>query len=114
MKRTLAITLMLTLALIMQAVTTVTFMGVPMEGSQQTFTQQLLKKGCYTNKNGTLKGVVDGALSTIIINTVDDKVCSVTAIEDERIDDEQKAISRFNHLIDYYKNNYYIDARLPK
>lgn len=44
MKRTLAITLMLTLALIMQAETTVTFMGVPMEGSQQTFTQQLLKK----------------------------------------------------------------------
>ena len=105
MKRifTLAITLML--ALTMQAETTVAFMGVPVKGKQESFKQQLLKKGCYTDKNNVLKGVVDGTLCTIIINTTGDKVANVTAIEDEPITDENVAVARYNYLLDYYKNS---------
>lgn len=103
MKRILATALTLTLVMFIQAQTTVTFMGVPVKGNQKTFTQKLLKKGCYTDKNSVLKGIVDGALSTIIVNTVNDEVKSVTAIEDERLADEHVAVSRFNYLIDYYK-----------
>ena len=100
---TLAIALMLVLA--MQAETTVTFMGVPVKGKQESFKQQLLKKGCYTDKNNVLKGVVDGTLCTIIINTTDGKVTNITAIEDESITDENVAVARYNYLLDYYKNS---------
>lgn len=103
MKRTLIFSLILMLALTMHAQTTVTFMGVPVNGEQESFRQKLLKKGCYTDKNSVLKGVVDGTLSTIIINTTDDKVTSITAIEDEAIKDETLAVARYNHLLDHYK-----------
>lgn len=105
MKRTLTITLSLMLALIMQAQTTVTFMEIPVKGKQESFRQKLLKNGSYTDKNSVLKGVVDGTLSTITINVVNDEVESVTAIEDVKLTDERVAISRFNYLIDYYKEN---------
>lgn len=105
MKRIIIITLTLVLALAMQAETTVTFMGVPVKGRQESFKQQLLKKGCYTDKNNVLKGVVDGKLCTIIINTTEGKVANVTAIEDEPIADEYVAVARYNHLLDYYKNS---------
>ena len=118
MKRTLTIALTLMLALTMQAQTTVTFMGIPVKGKQEAFRQELLKKGCYTEKNSVLMGIVDGALSTIIINEVNDEVKSVTAIEEEQMTNENIAISRFNYLIDYYKasseyteyeSNYYVE-----
>ena len=122
MKRILTTALTLMLVMFIQAQTTVTFMGVPVKGNQETFTQKLLKKGCYTDKNSVLKGIVDGALSTIIVNTVNDEVKSVTAIEDEYLNNEQAAVSRFNTLIDYYKakpdyteyeSNYYIKDADP-
>ena len=59
MKHVLTITFTLMLALVMQAQTTVTFMGVPVKGDYESFKQELLKKGCYTDKNNLLKGVVD-------------------------------------------------------
>lgn len=105
MKRIVTIALTLMLAITMQAETTVTFMGVPVKGEQETFKQKLLKKGCYTDKNNVLKGVVDGTLCTIIINTADGKVVKVTAIEDEPITDENVAVARYNYLLDYYKNS---------
>ena len=52
-----------------------------------------------------LKGVVDGSLCTIIINAVNDKVQSITAVEDKSTTDEQLAVDRFNKLVEYYKNN---------
>lgn len=103
MKHVLTITFTLMLALVMQAQTTVTFMGVPVKGDYESFKQELLKKGCYTDKNDLLKGVVDGALSTIIIKEKHDVVVSVTAIEIERLKNENDAVSRYNYLIDYYR-----------
>ena len=103
MKHVLTITFTLMLALVMQAQTTVTFMGVPVKGDYESFKQELLKKGCYTDKNNLLKGVVDGALSTIIIKEKHDVVVSVTAIEIERLKNENDAVSRYNYLIDYYR-----------
>lgn len=105
MRRIFTIVLTLMLALAMQAQTTVSFMGVPVKGTPESFRQQLLMKGCYTDKNSVLKGVVDGALSTIIINESNNQVKSVTAIEDEQLANDQIAVARFNRLIDYYKGN---------
>ena len=85
MRRLFTLSLTLMLALAMQAQTTVSFMGVPVKGTPESFRQQLLMKGCYTDKNSVLKGVVDGALSTIIINESNNQVKSVTAIEDEQL-----------------------------
>ena len=87
-------------------------MGVPVKGDYESFKQELLKKGCYTDKNNLLKGVVDGALSTIIIKEKHDVVVSVTAIEIERLKNENDAVSRYNYLIDYYteyESNPYIN-----
>ena len=80
-------------------------MGVPVTGQQDSMRQKLLHKGCYTDKNSVLKGVVDGSLCTIIINAEKGKVQSITAVEDKSTTDEQLAVERFNYLIEYYKNN---------
>lgn len=105
MSRITAITFTLLLSLVMQAQSTVSFVCVPVKGSKADFVKNIVSKGCYITESGEVKVVLNGDTCTVTVNTVNDTVASVTAIEDKAFKDENAAANRYNTLLEYYKKN---------
>lgn len=105
MKRKLIFSLIMILALTMQAESKVSFLCVPVKGTKANFVKNLVSKGCQLTKDGKLKAVIANDTCTVVVNTNNETVTSVTAIEDRTLSDETEAVKRYNALLEYYKKS---------
>lgn len=105
MKRLFYISLTLMLALSIQAQDAVTFMNLPVKGTASIMRKELTKKGFILNEDFSLTGCVDGDTCMVVIGTDKGKITDVSVIDREGTEDIDKAIERYNSLIDFYKDN---------
>lgn len=86
---------------------TITFKGIPIDGSIDVFSASLEKLGYETTANTdaiVFYGEFNGRKSFINPQTVNDKVWRV-AIIDAKSTDENSIVNRFNELFSQFQNN---------
>lgn len=106
MKHTLTIIIILLLSLTAAAQGNITtFMGIPVDGTKDAMTQQLLKNGVKHKGNDLVASNIEGKTYLIRLETHKGKVYRVSMVETKGTEDVNRILARYEALIEEYREN---------